>query len=107
MTLILFTWTFSMEYSKNFTAKFRVYSNLYEYDWIMSSSCDVSGLGAGAGATLFGELARISTKQERTRVFSIFSTFRQVGLILGKYYIAWGAAVVILRMVSPAVVCYD
>lgn len=68
----------------------------------MSSSYDVSGLGAGAGATLFGELARISTKQERTRVFSIFSTFRQVGLILGKYYIA---AVVTLRMFSACSCC--
>lgn len=42
-----------------------------------------AGLGAGAGATLFGELARISTKRERTKVFSIYSTFRQVGLIFG------------------------
>ena len=43
------------------------------------------GLGAGAGATLFGELARISTKKERTKVFSTFTMMRQVGLILGMY----------------------
>jgi ceroid-lipofuscinosis MFS transporter 7 len=42
-----------------------------------------TGLGAGAGATLYGELARISTKEERTKVFAIFSTFRQIGLIFG------------------------
>jgi ceroid-lipofuscinosis MFS transporter 7 len=43
----------------------------------------IVGLGAGAGATLYGELARISTKEERTKVFAIFSTFRQIGLIFG------------------------
>ena len=47
----------------------------------------LTGLGAGAGATLFGELARVSTKRERTKVFSIFTTFRQVGLIFGTQYV--------------------
>ena len=51
----------------------------------MNTSMNPPGLGAGAGATLFGELARISTKKERTMVFSLFITVRQLGLILGKF----------------------
>ena len=41
------------------------------------------GIGAGADAVILGELARISTKKERTIVFSVFPTMRQVGLVLG------------------------
>lgn len=40
-------------------------------------------MGAGAGAALFAELARTSHKKERTLVFSIFSSMRQLGLIIG------------------------
>ena len=42
-----------------------------------------TGLGAGAGAALFAELARTSRKKERTIIFSIFSSMRQLGLIIG------------------------
>ena len=40
-------------------------------------------MGAGAGAAIFGELARTSTKKERTAVFSVFMSMRQIGLIVG------------------------
>lgn len=46
------------------------------------SAC--AGVGAGAGAAIFGELARTSTKKERTKVFSIFMAVRQLGLVIGK-----------------------
>ena len=42
------------------------------------------GMGAGAGAAIFGELARTSTKKERTAVFSVFMSMRQIGLIIGR-----------------------
>ena len=44
----------------------------------------LSGLGAGAGAALFAELARTSAKKERTTIFSVFMSMRQVGLIVGE-----------------------
>ncbi len=43
-----------------------------------------AGLGAGAGATLFGELARTTKKELRTIVFSVFMGMRQIGLVLGE-----------------------
>jgi len=46
------------------------------------------GLGAGAAATLFGELARTTKKELRTTVFSIFMGMRQIGLVLGKGKVA-------------------
>ena len=44
----------------------------------------VTGIGWSAGTVVFGELARTSTKSERTRVYSLFMSIRQFGLILGK-----------------------
>ena len=44
----------------------------------------ITGIGWSAGTVVFGELARTSTKSERTRVYSLFMSMRQFGLILGK-----------------------
>ena len=44
----------------------------------------LSGLGAGAGAALFADLARTSSKKVRTTIFSVFMSMRQVGLIVGE-----------------------
>lgn len=43
----------------------------------------LTGIGWSAGTVVFGELARTSTKSERTRVYSLFMSMRQFGLILG------------------------
>ena len=43
-----------------------------------------SGIGVSAGSVLFGELARTTTKKERTAVFSLFMATRQIGLVIGK-----------------------
>ena len=42
------------------------------------------GVGAGAGAAIFGELARTTTKKERTTIFSVFMAMRQIGLVIGR-----------------------
>lgn len=42
------------------------------------------GLGAGAGATIVGELSRTTRTKVRTAVFSVFMGMRQIGLVLGK-----------------------
>ena len=44
----------------------------------------IVGVGAGAAATIFGELARTTTKKQRTKVFSVFMAMRQIGLIVGE-----------------------
>ena len=44
-----------------------------------------SGVGAGAGAAIFGDLARTTTKKERTTVFSVFMGLRQIGIVIGKW----------------------
>ena len=44
----------------------------------------LSGIGAGAGATIFGELALITKTEARTAVFSTFMGMRQIGLVFGK-----------------------
>lgn len=49
----------------------------------MPSNLPPPGMGAGAGAAIFGELARTSTNKERTAVFSVFMSMRQIGLIIG------------------------
>lgn len=41
------------------------------------------GIGVSAGSVLFGELARTTTKKERTAVFSLFMATRQIGLVIG------------------------
>ena len=41
------------------------------------------GLGAGAGAAIFAELALTTTKQQRTTIFSLFMALRQLGMVVG------------------------
>lgn len=41
-------------------------------------------MGAGAGATIIGELARTSEVKTRTAVFSVFMGVRQIGLVVGE-----------------------
>lgn len=41
------------------------------------------GMGLSAGAVLFGELARTSSKKQRTGIFSLFMSTRQIGLVIG------------------------
>ena len=43
----------------------------------------VLGIGAGGGAALFGEVARTTTRKERTAAFTVMSSFRQIGFIIG------------------------
>lgn len=43
------------------------------------------GLGAGAGATIFAELAQTTTEKQRTTIFSLFMAMRQLGLVIGEY----------------------
>lgn len=43
----------------------------------------VSGIGTGAGASIFAQLAWTSTEKERTAVFSIALALRQFGLFIG------------------------
>ena len=42
------------------------------------------GIGAGAGAAIFGYLAHTSTNKERTAFFSVFMAAGEFGLILGE-----------------------
>ena len=41
------------------------------------------GIGAGAGAALFGEVSRTTTRKERTAAFTMMVAARQFGLIIG------------------------
>ena len=43
----------------------------------------IVGAGVSAGAVIFGEIARTSTKKARTSAFSFFMASRQVGLVIG------------------------
>lgn len=43
----------------------------------------IKGVGVGAGAILFGEIARTSSKKQRTTAFAIFMSTRQIGLVVG------------------------
>ena len=50
----------------------------------MSLLLKLTGIGAGAGATIVGELTRTTRSKVRTAVFSVFMGMRQIGLVLGK-----------------------
>jgi len=45
--------------------------------------CSVLGLGSGAGAALFADIARVTSTSERTAVLSVFMAARQIGLLIG------------------------
>ena len=42
------------------------------------------GIGMSAGAILFGEIAKTSKKEQRTAVFALYMSARQIGLVLGR-----------------------
>jgi ceroid-lipofuscinosis MFS transporter 7 len=44
-----------------------------------------SGVGAGAGSAIFAQIARTTTEEERTGVYSVAMGLRQFGLLIGKY----------------------
>ena len=48
----------------------------------------VTGIGAGAGACIFGELSHTTKKEVRTTVFSVFMGIRQIGLVIGETFIS-------------------
>lgn len=41
------------------------------------------GIGAGIGAGIFAQIARTTTEQERTGMYSIAMALRQFGLLVG------------------------
>ena len=43
----------------------------------------VLGLGAGAGTAIYAQIARTTTEDERTGVYSIAMGLRQFGLLIG------------------------
>ena len=43
------------------------------------------GIGTGVGAGIFAQIARTTTEQERTGMFSIAMALRQFGLLVGVY----------------------
>ncbi|CAH2248490.1 major facilitator superfamily domain-containing 8-like [Pelobates cultripes] len=51
--------------------------------WLLLSSRLVAGIGAGAGASIFGYLTRTSSSQDRVTVFAMAMSCRQVGLLIG------------------------
>ena len=55
------------------------------YDIVLELGHFSPGVGAGAGAAIFGDLARTTTKKERTTIFSIFMGLRQIGVVIGKW----------------------
>ena len=54
------------------------------WNWLQFKGSNSSGMGAGAGATIIGELTRITGNKSRTTVFSLFMGMRQIGLVIGK-----------------------
>ena len=50
-------------------------------DW-----CCVLGLGSGASAALLADIARATSKEQRTTAFSILMSCRQLGLLIGLYF---------------------
>lgn len=55
----------------------------------------IVGLGAGAGATIFAELAQTTDNKQRTTIFSIFMATRQFGLIVGKCLVTAKSAILV------------
>jgi ceroid-lipofuscinosis MFS transporter 7 len=52
-------------------------------EWMVVGSRLLTGIGAGAGASIFGYLAQTSSKKDRTAFFSLFMAARQVGMVFG------------------------
>ncbi|XP_075718030.1 major facilitator superfamily domain-containing protein 8-like isoform X2 [Rhinoderma darwinii] len=51
--------------------------------WFLLGSRLVAGVGAGAGASIFGYLTRCSSAKERVPVFAMAMACRQAGLLIG------------------------
>uniref|UniRef100_A0A8C5N3M3 Major facilitator superfamily (MFS) profile domain-containing protein n=1 Tax=Leptobrachium leishanense TaxID=445787 RepID=A0A8C5N3M3_9ANUR len=51
--------------------------------WLLLSSRLVAGIGAGAGASIFGYLTHTSSSQDRVPVFAMAMACRQAGLLIG------------------------
>ncbi|XP_077972707.1 major facilitator superfamily domain-containing protein 8-like [Styela clava] len=43
----------------------------------------IAGIGSGAASSIFGMIARTTTPEERTSVFSLLMSLRQIGMIVG------------------------
>lgn len=50
--------------------------------WVLGARL-ISGIGVGVGAGIFAQIARTTTEQERTGMFSIAMALRQFGLLVG------------------------
>lgn len=50
------------------------------------SSFATSGVGAGAGSSIFGFLTRSTRPEERAGVFAAVMACRQAGLVLGQFH---------------------
>ncbi len=44
----------------------------------------IAGVGTGVGAAVFADIARVTSKAERTAVMSVFMGVREFGLVAGK-----------------------
>lgn len=51
--------------------------------WFLVASRFVVGLGAGAGAALMADIARVTSQEERTSIYSKFMLCRHLGLLVG------------------------
>ncbi|ELU07452.1 hypothetical protein CAPTEDRAFT_179683 [Capitella teleta] len=51
--------------------------------WFLIGSRFIAGIGTGVEACLFADIARATSKEERTGVMSIFMAVRQLGLVTG------------------------
>lgn len=59
---------------------------LYMASWnkyIVLGARLIAGLGSGVASSIFGMISRTTSEEERTGVFSLFMSLRQVGLIVG------------------------
>lgn len=59
---------------------------LYMVSWnkyIVLTARLVAGVGSGVASSIFGTISRTTSEEERTGIFSLFMSLRQVGLIVG------------------------
>ncbi|KAM9323665.1 major facilitator superfamily domain-containing protein 8 [Pholidichthys leucotaenia] len=74
-----------------------LFSNLFEIGgnfmyfigyskWLLLCSRLISGVGAGAGSSIFGFLTRSTHSEERAGVFAAIMACRQVGLLIGPVF---------------------
>ena len=51
--------------------------------WMIIASRGIAGLGSGSSSSIFGAVARMTTEEQRTAVFSLLLSTRQFGLLVG------------------------